>query len=102
MVTPIFWRLWGDELEKLLWELLWSEDICPDESSGALGDRKDPGSDELDPPGRFISWVPDDIRWWYPKRAGLRSRCYADDVPGGISRLSNFSGLGLLYMGPDA
>lgn len=31
----------GDELEKLLWELLWSEDICPDESSGALGDRKD-------------------------------------------------------------
>ena len=30
----------GDELEKLLWELLWSQDISPEES-GALGDRKD-------------------------------------------------------------
>lgn len=33
----------GDELEKLLWELLWSSgEILPDESSGALGEnRKD-------------------------------------------------------------
>lgn len=51
---------------------------------------------------RTSGWVTS----WYPKKAGLRSRCYVvdsvDDVPGGISRLSNLSGLGLLYMGPDA